>query len=203
MNDFKTDRTFKWQSQLGHADPISTYSTPEKTVRVYPQHTNTEANHNTQHRPHQEPYERNRRETSRQQGHEERQRNYNQYTPYRNHRGHPQYERTPQNGWKKTFWQNNNKKNNNGQNNWQRPQNDQRDNRGYPHNQRDNRGAPPHDNRGCPYETYGQRTRRPERYHKLRDGDCRGPPPQGPYQPYERSPVPTYNYYAPLSYRPD
>lgn len=41
INDFKNDQAFKWQSQLGQMDPISTFSTPEKAVRIQPQHTNT------------------------------------------------------------------------------------------------------------------------------------------------------------------
>lgn len=52
VTDFKTDRTFKWQSQVGQRDPISTYSTLEKTARVHPQHD--EQNYGTQYGPHQE-----------------------------------------------------------------------------------------------------------------------------------------------------
>lgn len=63
--------------------------------------------------------------------------------------------------------------------------------------------AHPYENRGCPHESYGQRARSPEYHHECRDGDHRGPPPQGLHRPYERSPIPTYNYYAPLSNRPD
>lgn len=29
INDFRNDPVFKWQRQLGHLDPISTYFTPE------------------------------------------------------------------------------------------------------------------------------------------------------------------------------
>lgn len=55
INDFKNDQAFKWQSQLGQMDPISIFSTPEKTVRIQPQHTNTDPDRNTQNKPYQEP----------------------------------------------------------------------------------------------------------------------------------------------------
>lgn len=203
LNDFKTDHVFKWQSQLDLADPISTYSTPEKTVRMHPQHNNSENNY----RP-QEQYDRNRRETPR-QGYEERQGNYyhhNQYTPHRSDNRPQQQERTPQNGWKKPFWKNNYKKNN-GQNQWHKNHQEQRDNRPYQYNQRDNRGPP--DNRHRPQEGYGPRTRTPERQYDRRDGENRGPPyhppppPQGTYRQNERSPINTHNYYAPLNHRAD
>ncbi|XP_040212843.1 uncharacterized protein LOC120943544 [Rana temporaria] len=129
MNDFKTDHTFKWQSQSGRPDPISTYSTPERNVRVYspPRVINYIG-------PTQETHDRNRHESPRQYRNEERQGNYNQHTPYQNERRPPQNERTPQNGWKKPFWKKR-RNNNNGHNYGQRPQQDQRDNRPQPQNQ--------------------------------------------------------------------
>lgn len=109
------------------------------------------------------------------------------------------YDRTPQNGWKKPHWKNK-KKPNYGHNNWHRQPYDQRDNRGPPQDQRDNRGAPyeQRDNRGPPYEPYGQRGRSPVPPYEYGYGERRGPPPQGPHRPYEHSPISTYNYYAPL-----
>lgn len=48
INDYKTDQVFKWQNQIGENDPISTFSTLEKIVRIYTQYGNRTLNHNTE-----------------------------------------------------------------------------------------------------------------------------------------------------------
>lgn len=71
-NDFQNDQVFKWQSQLGKTNAISTYSTPEKTEQSGP---------NTQNRGYHDPREGNGAMTPRQQTYDDRYGNHYQHTP--------------------------------------------------------------------------------------------------------------------------
>lgn len=178
INDFRNDQVFKWQSQLGKADAVSTYSTPEKLVRVYSQQTHEPPTQNTLKRGHPDPREGNEgmtpRMTPRQQTQDERYANYDPYTPYQATR-RPQYnDRTPQQGGKKPFYWKNNRRFQNW-NNWYKPPYDQKDSRGPPQEYRDQR-RPPYeyrDNRRQPYDYYGPRGRSPVQEYGY--GERRGP----------------------------
>lgn len=132
LKDFRNDQVFKWKSLLGRGDNASTYSTPEKMVRVDPHQTGEPSN--TQTRSYQDPREGHIVTTPRYQDSDGRNTYYQPSTPYRGDR-RPQSNRTPQNGGRKPYWKNNRKPHNN----WHKPPYDQREYRGPPQGPRDQR----------------------------------------------------------------
>lgn len=81
INDFRNDQAFKWQSQLGKTDTGSTYSTPEKIVRVHSQQMNEPPLQSPQRRGYYDPRDGNGGMTPRQQYLDGRYGNQYPYTP--------------------------------------------------------------------------------------------------------------------------
>lgn len=190
INDFRNGQVFKWQNQVEKTDTSSTYSTPEKTERVYQQQTNVTPRESPQRRGYYDPREGNGGITPRQQYQDGRYGNQYPYTPQGSDRRPQHNERTPQNGGRKQPYWKNNRKGQNG-NNWYKPPYDQRDYRGPIHDHREQRR--PYDyrnNRGPGYDHYGPRGRSPRQDHDY--GERRGPQ-QRDYYHQVRSPIPTYN----------
>lgn len=172
-NDFCNGQVFKWQSQLGKTETLSTYSTPEKTVRMHPQLSNEQSRQTMKNRRLQDPREEYRAMTPRQREYDGGNTEYQGYTPYRNERRPQQNNRTPQNGGRKLYYGKNNRRPQN-RNNWYRPPYEEREYRGPPYEYRDQRRPMQdyRDNRDQEY--YRPRDRSPMQEYRYDNG--RGPP---------------------------